>query len=146
MPSDVSISNQVLSWLGADPITSLADDSTSAKLISANYDNIRVALLEEVNWTFAVRWADLVKLANPPTNQLANAFPIPSTSLRIIFVGQSFDHPEKEWRKEGNNIVTNSVSCRIQYIESVMDPNRFQSFSFRSFALTISGRFSHSNY
>ena len=134
MPSDVSIANQALSFLGADPIISLDDDSTEAKLIKANYANIRVALLEAVNWTFATKWADLIPLAEPPKNQYENAFPLPSTLLRVIFVGIDYNHPERKWRKEGHNIVKDGDTCTIQYIDDVPDANKFSSLFVQAFA------------
>jgi len=132
--SDVSIANQALSFLGADPIISLDDDQTEAKLVKANYAAIRLSLLEQHNWTFATAWADLNPLADPPVNQFSHAFPLPSTLLRVLFVGQDFEHPEGAWRKEGNNIVKDGDTCRIQYILDITDPNNFSSLFVQAFA------------
>jgi len=134
MASSVSISNQALSFLGADPIISLDDDSTEAKLINANYDSLRLALLEAVNWTFATKWKKLAKLATPPEGQYENAFPLPSTLLRVIFVGVDFRHQIRQWRREEQNIVTDDAECTIQYVDDVTDPNKFSALFVQAFA------------
>ena len=43
--SEVSISNQALGWLGANPITSLDENGAAAALCRNNYDHCRDGLL-----------------------------------------------------------------------------------------------------
>ena len=54
MVSELSIANQALGYLGANPIVSFDEPSTSAELMRDNYPFIRDAVMTEVAWTFAV--------------------------------------------------------------------------------------------
>lgn len=86
MASQVSICNQALGWLGANLITSLDDDNKEAALCKANYDDIRDAVLEEREWTFAVRRITLAPLVLTPVYGYANQFLLPSDVIRVLNV------------------------------------------------------------
>lgn len=51
MADEVSISNQALTWVGGNIITSLNDDSPEARVCKANYAAIRDAVNEERIWS-----------------------------------------------------------------------------------------------
>jgi hypothetical protein len=53
--SSLDICNVALSWLAANRITSFNDDSIEAQLCLANYAPLRDAVLEEHEWSFAIR-------------------------------------------------------------------------------------------
>lgn len=85
--SEVEICNLAISWLAGNKITSLDDDSsTEAKLCRANYNMSRRAVLEEREWTFAVKRVVLTPLALTPEFGYNFAFSVPSESLRILQV------------------------------------------------------------
>ena len=73
MATAVSICNQALSLVGANSIISLDDNTTEARLCKAIYEPVRDALLEEHAWTFAIKWIDIPRLANPPLSEFKNA-------------------------------------------------------------------------
>ena len=136
MTSKVSICNQALSLVGAETITSLDDDQKEAKLCKLNYDNIRDTVLEAHDWTFAIKWYELPKLADPPLSEYANAYEIPSEVLRVMFVGQDYNNQD-DWQVEGGNIVTNSNSCRCQVIVSIDDPSRYSPLFVQAFVARL---------
>ncbi len=84
MASEVSICNLALGWLGANLITSLDDDNREAQLCKTNYPDIRDAVLEEREWTFAVRRIQLAPLVLPPVYGYAHQFLLPPDVLRIL--------------------------------------------------------------
>ena len=84
MASQVSICNQALGWLGANLITSLDDDNREAQLCKANYDDIRDAVLEEREWTFAVRRLTLPPTVLKPVYGYGNQFLLPPDVIRIL--------------------------------------------------------------
>ena len=139
MASDISIANQALGFLGAKPIISFDDESKEAALMKANYAPIRDAVLESHNWTFATKWLEVPAMADPPLSEFANAYPIPSEVLRIIFVGQNYSNPSNNWRVEGGNIVTNDSSVKIQAVAVVEDPNKFSSLFVQALAQRLAG-------
>lgn len=125
MASEVSICNQALSWLGANLIISLDDETTEAKLCKANYVDIRNSVLEAYDWTFAVKWFELPKAAETPVGEYPNAYPLPPEVLRVVFVGQDYDHQEKRWQVEAGNILTDAAACKTKCIIEITDPNKF---------------------
>ena len=132
MASEVSICNQAISWLGATPIASLDDDTTEARLCKANYAQVRDAVLEEHDWTFAIGRFDLPKNAVGPTNGYGNGFQIPSSVLRVLDVNCGED-----WRVEGQDIVTNEAAVSIRAVVRVDDPNRFSSLFVQALAARL---------
>lgn len=84
MASQVSICNQALGWLGANLITSLNDDNREAQLCKTNYDDIRDAVLEEREWTFAVRRITLAPVVLPPAYGYARQFLLPPDVIRVL--------------------------------------------------------------
>lgn len=125
MSSAVSICNQALAQLGAASIISLDDEKTEASLCKAMYAPLRDAVLEAYDWSFAIRWFDLPKLTNPPIGEYANAFQLPSSILRVIFVGQDSHSAVRDWQVEGDSIVTNAGNCRCKAIVRITDPSKF---------------------
>lgn len=82
--STISICNQALGWLGADLIISLDDPIKEAALCKANFFDLRDAVLEEREWTFAVRRLELAPLVADPVYGYANQFLLPTDVLRVL--------------------------------------------------------------
>ena len=139
MPSDISIVNQALGFLGASPIISFDDDSKEAALAKANYAPVRDAVLEAYNWTFATKWLAIPALANPPLSEYANAYQIPPDVLRILFVGQDYRNPSRDWRVESGNIVTDDNAVKVQVVVTVTDPNKFSALFIQALAQRLAG-------
>jgi hypothetical protein len=132
MASEVGICNQAMSWLGGNLIISLGDDTNEARLCNANYADIRDAVIEANDWTFAITRRDLPMSSVSPVNGYANAFPIPSDILRVTDVNDGQD-----WRIEGDSIVTNEGSCKIRAVARITDPNRFSTLFRQTLAARI---------
>ncbi len=86
MASQVSICNQALGWLGANLITSLNDDNKEAQLCKVNFPELRNAVLEEREWTFAVRRIELAPTVLEPKYGYTNQFLLPPNVIRILNV------------------------------------------------------------
>jgi len=136
--SEVSICNQALTALGANTIISLDDDTTEAKLCKTHYAPLRDAVIEAHNWTFATTWVNLAKSADPELSEFANAFPIPADVVRVIFVGEDYDHPNVAWQVQGNSVVTKDTTCKCQVIKIVTDPNKFSPLFVQALAARLS--------
>jgi len=144
--SPVEICNLALGWLGADLIISLNDNSVEAKLCKANYALLRDAVLEEREWTFAVKRLEPVELVDTPIYGYSKAFQIPPEVIRVLQVslGGEPGHEENsfrstarggtgmgretriDWSREGDHILANNAArifmrCLIQ----VVDTNKF---------------------
>lgn len=113
--SPTEICNLALSWVAGNRLTSLDDDeSTEAILCRANYDMSRRALLEEREWTFAIRRTQLSRLNSEPPFGYMYWYQLPSDCLNVMDVldanGQDVQH-----RVEDNKILCNDAELYIRY-------------------------------
>jgi len=87
--SPVAICNLALGWLGGDLIISLNDPSVEAKLCKANFDLLRDAVIEEREWTFAVKRLEPAQLTDGPLYGWDKAFQIPVEVIRVLQVSRA---------------------------------------------------------
>ena len=126
--SEVAICNQALSWLGESPITSLDDPTKAAALCKANYAELRDAVLEESDWTFAKKRRSLPASATAPAYGYGKAYPLPGECLHVLSVNEIRQgDPRGAWIVEDREILTNDSSCRAIYIKRLTDTGKFSS-------------------
>lgn len=154
--STVSICNQALGWLGADSILSLGDDSKEAQLCKDNFDALRDAVLEEREWTFAVRRLYLTPLVAIPVYGYANQFLLPPNVLRVLNIpatslgsallqtgGRHADQNQglKDWRVEsvdaGRVILTNTAAVHCRVIWRVINEKIWSSMFIQALAARL---------
>ncbi len=128
--SDVEICNLAISWLAGSRITSLTDDSREANLCLANYDSSRRAVLEEREWTFAVKRIQLSQLAGIPLFGYNYKFLVPSDLLYSIGVynpshASRPNPPQERHAFENNNILSDISSIDLKYISDVTNTKLF---------------------
>jgi len=87
--SPVAICNIALGWLGGDLIISLDDQTVEAKLCKANYEPLRDAVLEEREWTFAVKRLEPVETTGLPLYGYDKTFQIPPEVIRVLQVSRA---------------------------------------------------------
>lgn len=122
MASLVGVCNRALQKLGEKRITSLSDNSATARALGDCYEAVRDALLREHPWNFAISRAELAADAEEPDWGRANAYQLPSDFLRLLP-----DYPEdaansKDWQIEGQKILTDDTDpIYIRYIARVTD-------------------------
>lgn len=126
MPSSatpLSISNQALSWLGANLITSFDDGTTEANLCKANYDQLRDAVLESYWWSFAtlrVRLTATELYTGAPENKTYTGYKyaVPRDSLRVWKVSSDADFRAGNtgnWTMEGGYIIASFHPAFTKY-------------------------------
>jgi hypothetical protein len=129
--SSTEICNLALSWLAGNRIASLADDSDEARLCNANYAMSRRAVLEEAEWTFAVKRAQLPSLAETPLFGYAYQFLLPPDLLYSVGVYDPGQSSEKQTPVQTRHAVENDKVLAdlpvvfIKYIADVINTNRF---------------------
>ncbi|RLC98185.1 MAG: hypothetical protein DRI46_11780 [Chloroflexi bacterium] len=148
--SVVQICNIALSWLGGALIISLDDPSVEAKLCKANYEPLRDAVLEEREWTFAVKRLEYAQLQDVPLYGFDKAFQIPPEVIRVLQVSmldeavvnpndinQGFRGSTRagtgqgretriEWLREGSTVVANNaVRIVTRSLVRVNDTTKF---------------------
>ncbi|HEU4635531.1 MAG TPA: hypothetical protein VFS41_05090 [Edaphobacter sp.] len=122
--SDVAICNLALLKIGHDdPISELTDETKAARLSRRFYEPMRDAVLRAHPWNFALGRANLAADPTTPAFEWAYAFTLPNDFLRLV---QLWD-TQIPFVIEGNQLLTNSETCKLKYVKKVTDPNRFDS-------------------
>lgn len=129
MASEVSISNRAIARVGGNLITSLDDASVEASVCKANFADIRDTVLEEHQWSFAIKRYLLP--SSPKDNspsQYSNYFLVPSDVLNVIRAGGEPDDRNSNatnWRREGEFIVADETQLYVKAIVRITDPLKF---------------------
>ena len=123
MASDVEICNRALQKLGAGRIVNLTDDSVTARACNLAFEPIKLKLLRNHEWSFAIKRAELPADATEPEWGKANSFTLTSDYVRM-----AADYPEdnsnsKDWEIEGRKILTDDTApIYIRYIYNLTEP------------------------
>ena len=146
MTERIDVVNQALTYLGKDTITSLVDDSDSARIMAVHYETSRDATLESADWSFAIMRFIPPLNATPPVYGASAAFDIPTNILRMVSVdnpkstmNSSFTVPinsreQLDWVFERRQVICNEevIYCRgVRRIEEegLFSPNFVQTFA-----------------
>jgi hypothetical protein len=122
----VDICNRALQKVGASPIVSLNESSTSARACKAVYDSSRKALLRDHLWNFAKRRAILAADVTPPAFGKENSFQLPADYLIFAPPDPEMNSMERDWVVEGRKLLTNdSGPLYLPYISDVTDASLF---------------------
>lgn len=130
MTNKVEICNMALAQLGESPVTSLDNPKTrNEELCDLYYDNLRRAILEEVQWSFAIKREFIEGTVLPdPEWGYGNQHLLPQGTLRLLFVGRQNNerqYSQFDWRVENGVIISDSATIYIRYLFDEEDPNRF---------------------
>lgn len=121
MASELSICNSALIKLGANPITSLDQNSKEAILCKAQYPIVLARTLQAHPWNFAIKRAYLPLLSAVPTFEWAHAFQLPPDYLRILTV-----YPDSvPFVVEGDKVLCNETTLAVRYIFNATDPSKY---------------------
>lgn len=134
MPSKVDIANYALGQVGAQTITSFADDSAEARAVNLLYDSVRDATLRSHPWNFAIARARLARLTETPAFTWSYYYQLPADFLRLLEVNPSTRDP---YRLEGNRIATNASTCEIVYVRRIEDETQFDPLFVQAFATRL---------
>jgi len=141
--NSVEVCNLALLRINQSPISSLTDDSLQANRCNMTYEQAKTRLLEEYNWTFAIRRAELVKAVDnsrlpnetdaqynlrrdPLLFEYTRKFVLPDKFLRIVAVYDGSNriiHANMGTRpayvREGMFLLTDLSACKMSYIADV---------------------------
>lgn len=149
MTSVVAICNRALDMLGADPVTSLDDDTKAARLCARNYQPVRDAVLRAYPWNAAVRRASLAALTEVPAWGSARQFqlpegPDPEPCLRLLSI-EGETRLGLRYKVEGRRVVTDEAApLRILYIARIEDPSQLDPMLADAIATRLAADLSYS--
>jgi|TARA_R110000782_G_scaffold197456_1_gene286576 hypothetical protein len=128
MATEVSICSNALRQLGDDPITSLNDDTTRARLCNGFFNDARDAVLRAHPWNFAITRASLARLSDAPPYGFAFQFALPTDPycLRVLEMEEaSYIFKIENSPANGRVLVTNESNANILFVARVTDAAQF---------------------
>jgi len=126
MATAVSISNLALTILGADRITSLADNNENARRLTAIYEYCLEDVLRAHPWNFCLLRQKLARLTTTPVYGYDYEFQLPSNCLRVIEVSDG-TNVRTDFKIEGRKLMFDDDAVYIKFIQTVTDPNQYTS-------------------
>ena len=123
MTDKVSIVNQAIGLLNGNRIVASTDGTTEANLASDSYEELRDAVLEEADWSFAIIRLQIAKDATAPLFDWTGRYLIPDETLRVLSVNGN--KTGRAWVREGQYILTNFGVCEARVLSKVTNPNYF---------------------
>lgn len=134
MASETDICNIALSNLGERPIAIRTDQNQRARACDNRFNDVRDLVLRSHVWNCALRReGPMPSSATAPKWGYDYAYPIPAEMLRLISVKEN----EYPFKIEGDNIVTNSTTLHILYIERVTDTTKYDALLIQAIALRL---------
>ena len=124
--SVVQICNMALAKIGSESfITSLDDDTKSARHLKIFYEPIRDSLLRSHLWRFARKQYQLAPLVTAPLFDGGYYFQMPTDCLRVVIPDENYFYSYGRWSVEGDKILADTSVLNIVGLQRVTDPNLF---------------------
>lgn len=117
MATDVSICSNALVMLGAAPIASFTEGTTSAKVASNLYADQKRSFLRAHPWNAAITRVQLAPLGDAPAFGWRSAFLLPNDCVRVLYVG--FGDIDIEHKVEGRKVLADTTGIDLSYITNL---------------------------
>ena len=121
--------------IGGGFITSLADNSTAARTLSAIWDGVRRAELSKRYWNFALARTSLAALSQTPAWGYDKQYQLPNDFLKLVQVSDFYISPsltdyrdadDSPYAIEGTALLTNfTAPLKIRYVADVVNTGVF---------------------
>lgn len=121
--SEVSVCNLALIKLGADRISALSQDTKSAVLLNAIFDDTRDEVLVAHPWNFAIKRVALTPNANTPVYEYDYEYDLPSDCLKVLEEEYDRIYEDPDWVVENGKILSDEETIEISYIYRHEDPS-----------------------
>lgn len=120
MADKLSIVNQALIRIGAEPIASFDDGDAQSLVASTLFDTISGALLSETPWHFALAGFNMAKIVPTPgtyrmmVDRYDYMYQLPADTIRVLGL-----ESRCEFRLAGSQLFTNDSPARLVYVANV---------------------------
>jgi hypothetical protein len=117
--SQVSVINQALSLIGADPIMDINENSKPAKFAKILWDDTRDALQRLHPWKCCLKRQSLALMNTAPISGWSYQYTLPTNPycLRVL----QMEEAEYTYTVEGRALMTDETEAKILYIGRVED-------------------------
>lgn len=134
----VQICNIGIAKTGSDSfITSLDEDTKTARFCKMFYGPMRDSLLRSHLWRFARKQYQLAPLVDEPLFNGGSYFQIPVDCLRIVQPDDDYFETYGRWSVEGDKILADTTLLNIVGIRRVTDESLFDAIFVEAFATKI---------
>jgi hypothetical protein len=119
----IDIVNRAIGLLGGEFISSLTEDTKSARFANQLFDDTRDAVFRAHPWNCCIKRASFSLLSSTPTYYFSYQFQLPSDFLRIV-------RPEDdtiEYKIEGDKLLTETDTFKATYIYRNTDVGTYDS-------------------
>lgn len=131
--SIVDIANKALTYLGANAITNITDDTVEGRAANRIYEQSRDYCLRDHPWNFALIRVALAADTTAPVWEYTNSFPWPADCLRIIEVDTT-----EEWAVEGRAVVSDAAApLNILYVAQITDTSIYDAKFVEAYAMRL---------
>lgn len=140
MASSTDICNLALSFLGEPPIANIDNPQTkTGELCKLHYPILRDAVLQEVEWSFAVRrYSSSTPVATSPNWGYQYAYDVSGEVLRVTYcsddANEDFYNPEFKWVFENNLILCDASKIYYRTINLVTDTQKYSALFIQALA------------
>ncbi len=126
MASTVDICNQALAKIGADRIVSLGDGTQEAILCNLLFDTIVDEVIAEGAWSTAIFRITLNRTTNTPAFGFDFEYQLPTNPkvINVLNINES-RAGDKEYAIEGDKLLSNESTAKIQYLGRVDNTEQF---------------------
>ena len=131
MTGKVEIVNIALSRLGESPIQSMDEGTVPANMAKVLYDSARRSTLRDYNWNFALKIANLARLAEVPCD-FRFAYALPSDCLRAVRL-----RGRAPYVLRGKVLYTDAETPALEYIVDVTNEADFDSKFIEAFSYKL---------
>lgn len=139
----VQICNSALTILGAEPISSLDENSKTARQCNLNYPLVRDELLEDHYWNFAMKRASLAQIATyVADSDWSYAYELPNDVVRVRKMINA--DTQNRFKVEGGILLANLSIVRIQYISNETDVSKYSRAFIEALAYSIAHKMCYS--
>lgn len=118
MATALSIANEALIRIGAEPLASFAEQTAQAAAMNAIYNQVTRRLLADHFWSFALREKMLTELVLTASQRRLvdgeHVFQLPADALRVIGL-RSFD----QYQLAGDQLYTDATEAQCLYVADV---------------------------
>jgi len=146
MTDKVEIANLALQEIGAEPITSLTDDTKPARVLNLRFDSLRDTFLRMHPWNFAKARQRLSQLQDAPAFGFRFAYALPSDWLRTLHVlTDETHHPEHQvhephYQIEGRTLLSEHDEVFMIYVRRVTNTEEWDPIALDAFVQFLASR------
>lgn len=138
--SNVSICNESLTFLGADRIMELEQDTEEARKCLAIFFQTRDEVQRGHPWNFCIARKSLATLDDEPVFEWGVAYQLPADCLRVLNTN-IIDMP---YKIEGRKLLCDQTGVKIKYIKRVEDPALFDANFSEALVAKLSSKLAYS--